>query len=148
MDESNIQVFINSVVHYFKQLNLDNVAVDTPYLLESGDPLAYDFTGIIGISGVRKGCVYFSCPKVMATNILICMGEIDSTDDDHCDMVGEVANTISGNARRDFGPEFLISVPVVVQGEPQRISLPKDARSIVIPIRWREHRAALVVCLK
>ena len=47
------------------------------------------------------------------------------------DLVGEVANTISGNARYVFGKDFMISVPVVIEGAPSSIHLPKDLRSYV-----------------
>jgi chemotaxis protein CheX len=65
-----------------------------------------------------------------------------------CDLVGEVANTISGNARRDFGRDFVISVPNVVHGEHADVSAVPGRRSVVIPIHWRSHSAKLVVALK
>jgi chemotaxis protein CheX len=65
-----------------------------------------------------------------------------------CDLVGEVANTISGNARRDFGKDFMISVPQVVAGDPEKVQTPDNTRSFVIPINWRSHSAQLVVCLE
>jgi len=63
------------------------------------------------------------------------------------DLVGEVANTISGNARRDFGGDFVISVPSVLSGEPQAIAPKSGTRSFIIPINWRSHSAKLVVSL-
>ena len=61
---------------------------------------------------------------------------------------GEVANTISGNARRDFGREFVISVPSVVASKNGRFAPPVSARSFVIPLNWRTHSAKLIVCLE
>jgi chemotaxis protein CheX len=58
-----------------------------------------------------------------------------------------VANTISGNARRDFGKNFVISVPTVIAHDPDKVNAP-HARSYVIPINWRTHSAKLVVCLE
>jgi chemotaxis protein CheX len=63
-------------------------------------------------------------------------------------MVGEVANTIAGNVRRDLGKDFAISVPTVVSGAGSAVVLPPDTRPVVIPINWRSHVAKLVVCLK
>ena len=74
--------------------------------------------------------------------------ETELTQENMCDLVGEVANTISGNARRDFGKDFMISVPTVVAGEPEKIVTPDNIRSFVIPINWRSHSAQLVVCLE
>jgi hypothetical protein len=39
----------------------------------------------------------------------------------------------------------MISVPLVVDGREQVISLPKDVKCYVIPFRWRKHDACLVV---
>jgi chemotaxis protein CheX len=65
-----------------------------------------------------------------------------------CDLVGEIANTLSGNARRDFGHQFKISVPSVVTGRgTARSNIRPRARPIVIPIDWRNYHARLVVCL-
>ena len=82
----------------------------------------YDFTGVIGISGERQGCVYFTAHRDLLRQLLLHVGEADVSDNNLCDLVGEIANTISGNARRHFGPNFMISVPVVVAGNAQPLS--------------------------
>jgi len=84
----------------------------------------------------------------MLTVLLMRMGETELTEENMADLVGEVANTISGNARRDFGKDFMISVPQVVAGEPDKVATPDNVRSFVIPINWRSHAAQLVVCLE
>ena len=81
----------------------------------------HEYTGVINISGKREGVVYFTAPKAMLTVLLMKMQENDFSHETMRDLVGEVANTISGNARRDFGRDFVISVPSVVSGEkPER----------------------------
>jgi len=62
--------------------------------------------------------------------------------------VGEVANTISGNARRDFGRNFIISTPTICDRTNAATAAATTGRSFVIPINWRSHSAKLVVCLK
>jgi chemotaxis protein CheX len=42
----------------------------------------------------------------------------------------------------------MISVPIVIGGEPEQIKLPKDILSFVIPINWRQNDAALVISLE
>jgi len=79
--------------------------------------------------------------------LLMRLGETDMTHENMCDLVGEVANQISGNARRDFGSQFMISVPRVVSGPQGEQVTPLNTRSFVIPINWRSHSAQLVVCL-
>lgn len=146
MSEEKIQIFIDGLVHYFNQTSDAEVKVGTPFLQNNHSPQAMDYTGIIGISGAYKGCVYFTAPSALLKHLTLSMGETDTSDENLIDMVGEVANTLSGNARRALGKDFMISVPMVVQGAPSAIHLPKELRSYVIPISWKSYQAAVVIC--
>jgi chemotaxis protein CheX len=145
--ESEIRTFIDGTTNYFEVTAQQAATVGSPYLVVDGNPGAYEYTGVIGISGARKGMVYFTAPRGMLTVLLMRMQETDTSDESIRDLVGEVANTISGNARRDFGKNFVISVPVVLAHEEEKVTMP-HARSFVIPINWRTHSAKLVVCLE
>jgi chemotaxis protein CheX len=83
----------------------------------------------------------------MLTVLLMKMQENDFSHETMRDLVGEVANTISGNARRDFGREFVISVPSVLSGEKPDIPHRPGQRAFIIPINWRSHSAKLIVSL-
>jgi chemotaxis protein CheX len=148
MSEQTLQVFIDGVVRFFEHTNDKNVKVGTPYLVENETPAAYDVTGIIGISGPYRGCVYFTAPRILLKHLLLSIGETETTNEYLFDLVGEVANTISGNARSSFGHEFMISVPAMIEGAPDNIHLPKNMRSYVIPIYWKAYHAAVVICLE
>ena len=115
ISEGQIRVFSDAVKHYFAQISADEAAVNTAFLAEDGNPVCYDYTGLIAVSGEFRGCVYFSAPRVMLRHLLIAMGEPDHREENLLDLVGEVANTFSGNAREHFGPEFAISVPVTLK---------------------------------
>ena len=80
--------------------------------------------------------------------LLMRMNETDTSETNMKDLIGEVANTISGNARRDFGKEFVISVPTVVETEGGKFKPPVAARPFIIPLNWRSHSAKLIVCLE
>lgn len=146
--EQRIQIFIDGVNRFFNEVNNINVEVGTPYLIENDSPKSMDYTGVIGISGAYKGCVYFTAPSVLLRHTLISIGESGNAENALMDLVGEIANTISGNARKEYGESFMISVPMVIKGIPSEIYLPKDARSYVIPITWQKYSAALVVCFQ
>ena len=148
MKEQKLQIFVSIITNYFKQFGDEELIVDTPYLLENQQPKVHDYTGVIGISGVQKGVVYFSATSELLHSILDSMGETDKSEDNLVDLVGEVANTIAGNARNEFGPEFHISVPFVCKGSPQSIILPKNGRSFIIPVSWRAQIGEIVVCLQ
>ena len=108
----------------------------------------YDFTGVIGISGERQGCVYFTAHRDLLRQLLLHVGEADVSDNNLCDLVGEIANTISGNARRHFGPNFMISVPVVVAGNARAIQVPKDIKAYILPLKWHKLEAAMIASLR
>ena len=96
-------------------------SVGSPYLVNEGKPTVQEFTGLISIAGKRRGIVYFTASRPMLTVMLMRMGETELTQENMCDLVGEVANTISGNARRDFGKDFMISVPRSWRSDPEKI---------------------------
>lgn len=148
MTDDDLQVFIDGVQRYFQLTPNNDLRIGTPYLASNKKPTALDYTGIIGISGNSKGCVYFTAPKIMLTHLMMGFGEQDTSEENIVDLVGEVANTISGNARGELGKDFMISVPVVVSGPPPQIHLPVELRSYVIPITWRSYQAAVVICLQ
>lgn len=148
MNEDTLKVFVEGATHYFKQLRLNEVSVNTPYLEKNSQPFSSDYTGVIGISGNHKGVVYFTSSIGLIKQALMLMGETDHSEAHMIDFVGEVANTISGNARTKFGDKFDISIPVVLKGSPQSIHLPPNDNSFVIPIEWLEYKAAVVVCIR
>lgn len=148
MTNVELSTFVEGTTHYFETAANQPASVGSPYLVQQGKPTVQEFTGMISIAGKRRGVVYFTASRPMLTVLLMRMGETELTEENMADLVGEVANTISGNARRDFGKDFMISVPQVVAGEPEKVATPDNVRSFVIPINWRSHAAQLVVCLE
>ena len=144
--EEELKTFVEGTTRYFEVAAQQPASIGSPYLLE-GEPAMHDYTGIITVSGKRQGVVYFTAPRAMLTVLLMKMQENDFSHENMLDLVGEVANTISGNARRDFGHDFVISVPSVLTGDKPQIAHKPGSRSFVIPIHWRSHSAKLVVSL-
>jgi len=148
LQEQELKTFVEGTTSYFEVAAQQPATVGSPYLVTDGNPTVHEYTGIITISGRREGVVYFTAPKAMLTVLLMKMQENDFSHESMRDLVGEVANTISGNARRDFGNDFVISVPSVLTGERSDPPVVPGARPFVIPINWRSHSAKLVVALK
>ncbi|WP_230661700.1 chemotaxis protein CheX [Psychrobacter sp. I-STPA10] len=147
MKAEKLNVFIESVMAFYSQIGSELKGISTPYLNENAQPLGYDFSGIISISGPFTGCVYVSAPSIMLREMLKVMGEPDISINNLKDLVGEVANTVSGNARTEFGPDFIISPPVIVEGIPGTNYLPKNKRSYIIPYHWHGKDALIGICL-
>lgn len=147
MKAEKLNVFINSVMAFFDQVGEKLNEVDTPYLNSNETPLAYDYSGIITITGPLTGCVYVSAETPLLRDLLITLGEPENSLALLKDLIGEVANTVSGNARTEFGSDFIISPPKIVDGAPSANFLPKDKRTYVIPFHWREHDGVIGICV-
>jgi chemotaxis protein CheX len=148
MNEREVQIFINGARSYFDTITESNPDIGTPYLTSQEGIPVFDYTGIIGVSGTRKGCVMISASRVMLNHLLMTAGERQIDEEMVQDSVGELANTIAGNARAEFGSGFMISVPVVVKGKPEGIKIPKQLRAFNIPVQWKSYPLSLTVCLE
>jgi len=73
--EAEIRTFIEGATNYFEVSAQQSATVGSPYLVTDGNPGAYEYTGVIGISGARKGIVYFTAPRGMLTVLLMRMQE-------------------------------------------------------------------------
>lgn len=148
MNETDLHFFIDSTVNYFEEVTNEKATSGIPYIKDD-EPIVLEYTGIIGISGKRKGSIYVTASEEMLKEIAkVILGLEDVGKEDIKDLIGEIANTISGNVRQAYGSDFMISVPVVVEGKAKDIKLPDNIQSFVIPITWQDHKTFLVVCLE
>jgi chemotaxis protein CheX len=147
MNDQDIQVFITAFRRYFESLKTDlRVVIEPPYIKDQDMPFL-EYTGIISIEGKAHGAVCFTATGQMLENILRRLNEAPVDPALIRDLVGEIANTVSGNAREKFGREFLISVPIVSVDHDSAGRFPADCRNYVIPLIWQSERAYLFVCL-
>ncbi len=148
MNETDLHFFIDSTVNYFEEVTNEKATAGIPYIKDD-EPVVLEYTGIIGISGKRKGSIYVTTSENMLSTLAkVILGLEEVGKDDIKDLVGEIANTISGNVRQAYGSDFMISVPVVVEGKAKDIKLPDNIQSFVIPITWKDFKSFLVVCLE
>lgn len=147
--EETCNLFINSVSNYFKHLTEVDSEINIPYIKESKGLVLKDFTGMIGISGSRKGFVYISADRKMFEDLInIFIGIDEPSEEDILDMAGEISNVVAGNVRANLGTSFMISVPIVFEGMPEQLKLPTDVSIYVIPIHWKKHEAYVVIGLQ
>jgi chemotaxis protein CheX len=140
MNETDLHFFIDSTVNYFEEVTNEKATAGIPYIKDN-EPVVLEYTGIIGISGKRKGSIYVTTSENMLSTIAkVILGLKEVGKEDIKDLVGEIANTISGNVRQAYGSDFMISVPVVVEGKAKDIKLPDNIQSFVIPITWKDFK--------
>ena len=148
MIDKNLHTFIDGAVNFFNHTGSDIAAkVGSPYLVDSADQINSDYTGCITVSGAYQGFCHFSAPKILLKHLIMSLGETDTSEKMLIDTVGEVANTLSGNAREFLGKDFIISVPEVIKGHLGNTSFNDNQRIYVIPINWNSYKATLSVCL-
>jgi len=147
--DATCNLFINSVNNYFRHLTDIDSELNVPYLKESQGLVLKDYTGMIGISGNKKGFVYISADRTMYEDLIkIFIGIDDPTEEDILDMAGEISNVVAGNVRANLGANFMISVPIVFNGMPGKLKIPDDVSLYVIPIVWNNHEAFVVIGLQ
>ena len=147
--ENTCNLFIKSLENYFKHLTDIDSEISVPYIKEPEKLVLKDFTGLIGISGTRKGFIYISADGEMYADLInIFIGIDEPSTEDILDMAGEISNVIAGSVRANYGNNFNISVPVVFEGMPKQLKFPDDVSIFVIPVKWKSHEAYLVVGLE
>ncbi|GAA6139601.1 hypothetical protein NBRC116583_33480 [Arenicella sp. 4NH20-0111] len=153
MERKHIDVFIDALTRYFDHLDVSitgekgTLEIGAPYLLRTNQTIGLDYSGVISVSGYSSGYIFVTAKSAMLKFILLGHGESDFGDRFKEDLVGEVANTIAGNARRQLGSDFHISTPRVLSGalDPSQYAL--SSRCYVLPFRWKNNRAELIVSI-
>ncbi len=147
--EATCAVFIDSVNNYFTELTNNPSKTGVPYLKDQNELLLNDYTGMIGISGSRKGFIYISGNRGLYTDLIKrFIGLEEATTEDILDMAGELSNVVAGNLRETYGSNFMISVPIVFEGSPDKLKFPSSVTPYVIPIVWNEQKANVVIGLE
>ena len=147
MREDEIRVFVDGVINFYTTIDSRPVKVGTPYLIQSLPESISEFTGMIGIAGRYSGNIIFTAPKSMLLHLLIRYGETRTDSSLLLDLVGEIANTISGNAREKFGADFELTPPIVSRGRIADIKTAPGLQTYCIPIVWEKRTANLIVAI-
>ena len=147
LKEKDLKVFVDAVTHYFSQSTRSPALIRAAYLADSSVP-QFQYTGLISISGHFCGCVHFSAPEKMVRCLLLEWGEPDASKPNLLEAVGDIANTIAGNARKHFGKELEISVPITLFGATDEIKAAVRVRPFVISLEWCNSQATVVVDLE
>jgi chemotaxis protein CheX len=145
LKESDLRLFVDSVSRYFDVTS--RIAPEiTSAFLGVGTLPGHDFNGIVSFSGRFIGHVIVSLPAAALKELLLIQRETDLSRANLLDAVGEIANTLAGNARKALGKDLEISVPTVVHGRSG-----DEARTrkhpYVITFRWNTYPGMVCVDL-
>ncbi len=144
MKEDELRIFIKGVMNYFTQFEGAKPTVGIPYP-EQNNFVFLDYSGIIGIAGEKKGCIYVTTSAAMLDELIKEMGLGEADEAMRLDAIGELANNIAGNAESFFGRNFRISTPKVITGKEDNMNLPLNSPAFTIPFEWKSQKSYLVV---
>ena len=141
LTENELKLFVDSVRHYFRTTTRQEPQITSAFL-GTGDVEGFEFNGIVSFSGSYNGQVIVSAPSRLLRELLLMQHETDLSDGNLLDAVGELANTLAGNARKTLGSQLRISVPVKLQGSAATRARVRRL-PYVITLRWN-HQPAMV----
>lgn len=135
MDVRYINPFVRAIRNVFTTMLKVDVAIQKPCLRTDGRACA-DVSGVIGFSGDAAGCVVLTFPRGVAEKVAsrFAGAPIVVNSLDMVDAIGELANMVAGNAKKDFeGVNIGISLPSVVMGPEHTIWQSREVPRLVIP---------------
>jgi len=145
MNETDLKIFIDGTRNYFSEVTGENAELGIPFVKHE-ESILLDITGLITISGDRKGAIYLTASTQMLHEIgKVLLGTDSIAEADLPDLVGEIANTLSGYVRIAYGDQAMISVPTVVKGRAEDVYIKMETPIYIIPFIWKLHKAYLVV---
>ena len=143
LSEGDLRLFVESIKRYLLVTTRQEPQLTSAFL-GTGDVEGFEFNGIVTFSGNYNGHVVVSMPGKLVREILLLQHETDLSDGNLLDAVGEIANTLAGNARKALGSDLQISVPVKLQGA-HGVKARVRKHPYVITLRWGHHQAMVCV---
>lgn len=147
MEEYILKVFSKSTLRYFDTVAGGGAALGTPYLGSDNESAGLGFSAVIGISGSYRGNIYYTASREKLFALLPLLGETKPDDTLCSELVGEITNTISGNAREQLGGGFMISPPFMLSAKPLSVHPDRNVPLYVLPITWRQFSSRLLISL-
>lgn len=143
LSDHELRLFVDSVRRYFDTTTAQSAQITSAFLGTAPVP-GHQFTGCVQFSGSYHGQVLVSMPGPLLRELLVLQHATDLSDANLLDAVGEIANTLAGNARKGLGEELKISVPTTHQGN-ATLHPTLRPHPYAITLRWSHHPALVLV---
>ena len=152
--EAYARPFVTATLNTFKKCTGFELVVGNPHFAgRSRDGFQQDIAAIIGFSGEIRGAVVISMKKSLVIKITDKLtgkphSEIDG---DAIDAIGEIANIIAGNIKREVpdGDKVEISLPTIIKGSGSSFSWPgRQLRTLCISFKHEEDTFQLLVDMR
>lgn len=145
MNESDIEVFIDAAEEFFRVISGEVPRIGETRI-EITELPTRDYTGLIEVSGIADGAVWFTADETPLGEMLTTMSEDPRDQELKLDLVGELAGTVVMNVREHFGADLRVQVPrVFAPGNPPKTP---DRIAYVVPLLWGNGVIDLVIALR
>lgn len=144
--------FVNATNSIFATMTGIKPVIGRPYVKKNDDDFA-EVSALIGVTGAKVGTIAVSFERKAAISLLHAMlgDDINDVDTDMQDIVGELANMISGQARASLdaaGLNLQGSTPSVVSGKHHHITHKAGGAVMVIPFDLDGGKFVVEFCFK
>ena len=139
MDVNIINPFLDATIKVIETMAFVKPVPDKPYVI-TDTLIGGDISGIIGLTGAKRGSVIFSLSKEAALKIVSSMlnEKFYYINTEIRDAIGELTNVIAGDARRalaEQGYNFKAGIPTVIIGEGHEIESITSGPILAIPFK-------------
>lgn len=143
MKSEYINPFLEATINVVSTMAMKNPSAGKPYL-KKDKKASGDISGIIGLTGAKRGAIVLSFSSPAACVIIGSMlgEEFTEINKDIADAVGELTNMISGDARRrlaEIGLNFEAGIPTIISGAGHLIESITNGPVIAIPFTVDGH---------
>jgi chemotaxis protein CheX len=146
----HINPFINATVRTFQTMVYSDAKPGKVGLAQDA-AIRFDVSGVIGLTGMAKGSVALSFPRITALKVASAFVgmRVLALDDVATDAIGELANIIAGAAKSELSQYSIqISLPSIILGDSHEITGPRDIVPMVVPFQCPQGGFNLVVRFK
>ncbi len=152
MDVKLVNPFIEGAINVLRTMASVEASPGKPYL-KRDQKATGDVSAVIGLTGEASGTISISFPEKSITAIVSRMfgEEITKLDGEVSDAVGEIANMISGQARRELekmGKLIHGAIPSVIVGKNHEVRHISNHPIIAVPFETEDGGFTIEVCME
>jgi len=135
--------FIKAAINIMNTMAKITPTAGKPFVKKDTMPLG-DVTAIVIVEGFKNGSIAISFPRktaVFLTKAMLGEHVMEITDLEIKDIVGEICNMLSGQARAILSQEGFVmqgGIPIVVMGEDYQVFHSIEAPVVAIPFKLGE----------
>lgn len=152
MQAKLVEVFTRATARVFEAYFGEKPEHGSPTPLPKDASLEFDFSGLVGVAGEVRGLVVLSFQREEISRLLLAISNAPpaSLDKSIRDFLGEFANVITGNTKKELGETIsAFSLPRILEGRPHQPRWPaQEAEILQIPFAAKSARFALTLALK